>query len=346
MIFQTKKGALQQFVVQYNVAGALDFGTTAPSAANAPTNEESVHELTVLGNVGVIDPDLLGGRSTRGDRFMVMLRIDAAVAFPLGFRVSIVDATGSVPSLGEVEELRRISPANLVGQTVFTTTECVTIAQGKALAIGGLPPPPAGQFHRITIEVRAAVSGDDEARLASMCCCQVEVTAGGAPTPGPEPGPSREYYTFSSTALSAPIGAQDFYFQFGALLDVATFGASGANSNVSNSILNFSEGAASISAEKLSIRAGSVTGLVMRLTGVVPPLDSVQPFVEVAVGGGGFVRTYTAPAQAMGPNNNLDFAVAAVDFPVNARIRAGYTVTSLTIVDHTMQAELEITTPA
>jgi hypothetical protein len=256
-----------------------------------------------------------------------------------------VDDTALDPSLGVPLQLQEVTLGQtFTGLSSFYFAEMFLVPQGCAIQIVGLGPAPAGTSHGVKMGIRSASTGREDANLQGAMCCEEGAGTSGGGTPTPTPSPSREYYTFSSTALSAPIGGQDFYFQFGALLDVATFGASGANSNVSNSILDFSEGAASISAEKLSVRAGSVTGLVMRLTGVVPPLDGVQPFVEVAVGGGAFVRTYTAAAQPMGPNNNLDFLVAPVAFPVNARIRAGYTTTSLTIVDYTMQAELEITT--
>lgn len=176
-MFATKKGALQQYTVQYNITGALDRNSPAPAVTGAP-DEEGVYQVDVAGDLGIIDPDFMGGVASRGDRFMVLLRLETAIPMGAGFFISTVDATGSVPSLSNIVELVRITPV-LTGLSSFILTECVSIPQGQALTVGPLAAPPPGTFHRLTIEVRASVSADDEARLAKGCCC-----SGGGETAG------------------------------------------------------------------------------------------------------------------------------------------------------------------
>lgn len=172
-IFNLPKGALQQWTVQYNVFGELDQVTPAPSVSNVEPNDEGVYEIDVPGSLGIINPTLNGGNSTQGDRFIVFIRIETLRPMTPTFAMSVVDATLAVPVLGIIET-RRITPP-FAGEMTFISTECVYVPQAQALQIGAVGNPPPGSNHRVIIGVRAGATGDDEARLARMCCCQAQL---------------------------------------------------------------------------------------------------------------------------------------------------------------------------
>lgn len=336
--FQPKKGALKQCTIQYNVSGTLDGLTPAPSTQGIDPDEEGVIQVNVE-NLGIVDPDVLGGIASMGDRFLVWIRVESIVPFPAGFRISKVDATLSVPSLGIIE-LRRLTPT-LTGERLFNNTQCNYIPQGQALQIGPSAVAPVGVPHRVWIEVRAATSGDDEARLAAMCCCQASPGPGGQTMgpPGP-PGPpgeslSRQYYSFSTSGLSVGVAEDGSYFLWSAAYDGAE------PDNLALSIVNENEGFVPFSGQKIAIRAGTVTNMSMLNTVAC----ELQPFVEVQAGGAGaFVRTLMGPSVAVVANIVTAFTITdPVPFAAGDVIRCG--VLATTDVTGDFYAEVEIETP-
>ena len=343
-IFNQAKSALQQWTVQYTVRGTLDGTTPAPDATSAPKNEENVWIVDVPGALGIIDPDLGGGSGSFGDRFITFIRVESSVPMPLAFGIAVVDASLLVPSLGIVTT-RQVFSNTVFGETEFTSTECIYVAQGKALQIGFLPAPAAGSEHRITIGVRAAATGDDEARLARMCCClnggdgSGEAGGGGGGGVSPiAPGPVFQSESFSSDALSVGESFGDAYFRFSAdyLLDVDddTF-------NQSLSIITSGEGQPNPSAIRMMTRAGSVSRMVIR--GTAPAL--YQWFVEVD-SGSGFDRTYVmdAPALLVADTTTIVDPDTIVTYAAGDRVRSGLTFTTNAVID--LQISLEFTQAA
>ncbi len=345
------EGPLHQFVVQWDVTGALDGATTAPGLEvvnngiiKGQQDEDGVFRIPVDGNAGVFDPDALGKRGGYGDRYLQWIKIDAALPINPGFQISIVDASGLVPTLGVPLLLQDVTLGQtFTGLTSFYFSELILVPQGAAIAITGLGDAPAGQTHGVKMGIRSASTAREDANLENAMCCEGGGTAAGGGTPTPTPTPSREFYSFSSIINLGP-GDTDNYFRFSGYVDYQTNFPPAPTNNQSETILPPDEGgAASISAEKIAIRAGSVTGMVVRHNNVVA--ITMTPFVEVAVGGGAFVRTLTAAPQAVPANTNYSMPVAPVDFPVDSRVRVGVITTLLTITLFTIQAELEITTP-
>jgi hypothetical protein len=114
------------------------------------------------------------------------------------------------------------------------------------------------------------------------------------------------------------------------------------NNNISDSIVAATDIGPGIAAQRLAVRAGTVSGLVMRTSTTI---DLVQPFVEIADDTGPFVRTYLSPITAMPVDTNVRFDAIAIPYPVNSRYRAGYATTTGAAFSYDMQVELEITTP-
>jgi hypothetical protein len=151
---------------------------------------------------------------------------------------------------------------------------------------------------------------------------------------------SRQYLAFSGTSLQAVPNPLDFFFRFSANLDAQAFPNA---QNLSDSIISEQDIGPGIAAQRLAVRAGSFTRLVMRAS---VDIASVQPWIEIAMGDAGpFVRTNIAPPTFMPGNVNVAFDITALNYPLNSRYRAGYTTDGLDSFDYDMQSELEITTP-
>ena len=325
-----KKGSLQQWAVEYQGAGTNDGDTTAPAANTGSPNEEGV-VVVPCDNLGIIDPDLFGGRAARGDRQIVWIRITMPIVFPPGSALWRVDATQD-----PVLQIERLSPASIVGTREFTTTECIYIPQGQALQIlggGGSAAFPAS----ISMGVRGATSADDEARMMRACCCQA---GGGTGTGGGggdgEIAPQRNSESFSTQNFSTPGNDDGTYFGYGAYYfqpTPLTF------MQQSNAIFNGSEGTVSDAAIKLAIRAGQVTNIALRCTlGFTG-----QPFIEISTGVGAFVRTFlTAAPQVFAANTTVIVPCTGGAFAAEDRIRGGVNITTEVLVSDIF-AEVEIT---
>lgn len=150
--------------------------------------------------------------------------------------------------------------------------------------------------------------------------------------------PSRQYMAFSGTSLSAVPNPLDFFFRFSANLDATAFPNA---QNLSDSIIAEQDIGPGISAQRLAVRSGSFTRLVMRSS---VDIASVQPWVEIAVGAGPFVRSFISGPTFMGGETNTIFDIGPIDYPIGSRYRAGYTTDGLSSFDYDMQSELEVTT--
>lgn len=341
-VLQPTKGALQQWTVQYEIAGAIDGTELAPSAVLfGVTDEEGVMRVATE-DLGIIDPDLRGGRASMGDRFISFIRIETAVPMPIGFAMSVVDASLSVPGLGIIET-RRITPPTIAGTVEYISTECTYVPQGQALRVSSMPAPPPGEVHRITLGIKAAVTGDDEARLAEACCCQSEAESGGATPAPPDPEEFSAFQSFDfTTELIALNTATDAYFGFSSAF-VTTEPELVITRNYSGSIQPVTAAPGlSRGFIKMAMRAGTVTAMTLRAdaAGI-----TYRAFVEVSTGGGAFVRTYLMPAGVALPANTVTpVAIATpVSFIATDRIRVGLDITAGTY-NGALDATVEIQT--
>ena len=346
LIFQTTKGALQQWTVTYEIAGAIDGVSLVPSAADFGVVDEEGVIRVQTDQLGIIDPDLLGGRASMGDRFITLIRIETASPIPIGFAMSVVDASLAVPTLGIIE-VRRITPPSVVGQTSYISTECTYVPQGQALRLSSIGAPPPGQVHRVTITVRAAVTSDDEARLAAACCCQSDADDGGGSRgpagPAGPPTESVQSFDFSTELISLGGDSTLAFFAFNAGY-VTVDSEVGITRNLALSIQPSSGiGPAERAWNKMAMRAGTVTAMTLRAD--VGAL-SYRAFVDVGPGGGAYVRQYLMPAGVVLPGATVTAVtiVTPVSFVAGDRIRVGIEITA-GIASTALEATVEITTP-
>jgi hypothetical protein len=344
------EGPLNQFVVQWDVPGALDGTRLAPGLTvinngiiAGQQDEDAVFRIQCPGSAGIFDADALGKSGCYGDRYVQWIKIDAAVPINPGFGIFVVDDTGLDPSLGVPLQLQEVTLGQtFTGLSSFYFAEMFLVPQGCAIQIVGLGPAPAGTSHGVKMGIRSASTGREDANLQGAMCCEEGAGQGGGVTPTPTPSVSREFYTFSSTLNLGP-GDTDNFLRFGGGVDYTANLPPNPTNNQSETVLPPDEGGdASVSAEKIAIRDGSVTAISVMHDAVAPM--TMTPFVEVAVAGV-FVRTLTSAPVVVVPNTVTPITVAAVPFAATNRIRAGIIITLLTITAFTIQVELEITTP-
>lgn len=343
---QPHAGILAQRTVEYRIAGAVD-GLTVPDGT-VTIDEENVFVVSVADDAGIFDPTrFIGGNAALGNRYIEWIEVilDGGV-IPLGSRISIVDDNNLVPSVGSILELRRI--ADIGGQPRFYSSLPFTVYQCTAIAVRGIPPASSDRPTRVLFGLRQPTTPYEEAALAqAWCSCFPSIAQGGGGTPAE--AVSLQVYSFSSSNLATiPGGTQDFFGGISAYLDVPTYASVTFNNSLTGSLIPLGRVAAvNPATTRLTIRPGTVTGFVIRVfnTGGVP-IPSVEPFVEVAVGGGAFVHTALAAPQLVPPNTNFAFAVNPVAFPVNARLRFGFTTDTLTDITFDAMIDVEITTPS
>jgi hypothetical protein len=188
MTISKTNNPLQQFVVQWEIDGALDGATIANGLATvgnvitqSPTTDEELFIIQQDGPLGIVDPDALGSREAPADRWIQWIRVVPSGDFTPQFRVQIVDADDLVPSLGTVILEDITAGLNLVGETSFYQAVMHYVPQGAAIRIVGLPAPLPGGQHVVTLGVRAGDSVAQEADYQYSRCC----ARGGGGTEGP-----------------------------------------------------------------------------------------------------------------------------------------------------------------
>ena len=341
---------LNQFVVQWDVAGALN-GDTADVAPGLATSggilvpdqqdEDGVFRIPVSGDLGIIDPDALGAQGGSGDRYIQWIRVEAGSGnIPPGFAIRIVDASNLVPSLGDPIVFEDITAGTVFGVSPsFYRSQFYFVPQGCAIQILGLLGFGAGNENRVKIGFRSATSAKEDAHLQQNMCCQSGAAGGGGGGGAPEDVDfSLSYYSFSSQSYSTAGADNGTYFGFGAYYfspTPLTF------MQQSNAIFNAEEGTVSPAAIKLAIRDGEVTNIALRCTSAF----TGQPFIEVSTGVGAFVRTFlTAAPQVFAANTTTIVACTGGTFAAGDRVRVGVNITTEVLVSDIF-AEVEITTP-
>lgn len=176
-----QNGPLQQCVLEWHVYGALDGGTEAPGLeldgnilVQGTLPPEQPYVIEVDGPAGLFNPDGFGHRMARSDRYLMWLRIEpAAFPVPSSFSAAIQDADPGVASLANNVDID-VYQIGSFDAPAFYDAELRLVPQGCALQITGLPDPPSGSFHRITMSVKAATTAKADAMLAEASCCLSE----------------------------------------------------------------------------------------------------------------------------------------------------------------------------
>jgi hypothetical protein len=186
---------LQQFVVQWEITGELDGSTLANPLdtegnviTQSPFGEEQLFIIAQDGNLGLIDPNALGGLAAPGDRWLQWIRVVPATPFVPQFSVQVVDADDLVPSLGVVVLEQLVSGTTLIGDTSYYAALMHYVPQGASIRIVGLGAPAPGERHLVTIGFRAGSQAHEEADYQYSRCCLRGGTGAEGP-PGPE-GPA------------------------------------------------------------------------------------------------------------------------------------------------------------
>ncbi len=338
---------LNQFVVQWDVVGALNGNTDEPAPSLATSggvlvpnqqDEDGVFRIPTPGNIGIIDPDALGAQGGSGDRYIQWIRVESGAGnIPPGFAIRIVDASNLVPSLGDPIVFEDITAGDTFGVAPsFYRSQFIFVPQGCAIQVLGLPGFGAGNENRVKIAFRSATSAREDAGLQKNMCCQSGAeTDGGGGTPEDE-DVALQSFDFSALALS--MVSTDFgnYVTWSGSLDFGTV------TDTSDAIIAFASDedlAAFPGVAKLTIRAGSLTGMVIRTT---TPLI-IDAFIEISVGAAAFVRTVIATGEAIAANANVVVPITPTAFATDTRIRVGYTIVGNVVAD--VMVALEITTP-
>lgn len=358
------EGTLHNFTVQWNVGESLDGTTIAEGLLQeggilvdqrGQQDEEGTFIIENGGDAGIFDVDALGKDGAYGERYLRWIRVESSAgALPAGFEVRIVFRH---PTLGTYVTLQRITQGFVfAGDTVFYLGEMFHLPQGTALQIvaPGLGPAPVGIPHRVKISVVAGTSALEDADLHRAMCCNSSSEGGDVGPPGPPgpagpagpagpPGPpgtttSLDYYSFSTTDLSITEESVEFFFGFSAaLLFLPTPGGMTGAINDSSTA-----GAFAVAWEKLTIRAGAVTSVVMR-TDEGFTVDTL--FLDISVGNAAFVRTVLASAVVLPANTNVLVPIDITPFGEDSRIRMGFTTDGTFTVTPTLNVEVEIATP-
>lgn len=335
---QPPRSALVQRTVEYRVAGALN-GVT-PADGTASIDEENIWVVPVDGAAGLFDPSRFSDASASiANRYVDWIEVVLASGVaPAGARISVVDANRLVPTVANIIELRRI--ANLAGQARYYSDRPFFVSQCTAISIRGILAPSAGRYHRVLFGVKQPTSAFEEALLVNaLCACQPTIPSGDGGGVSPAGGDTLQVYDFSNQQLLLGTATGPAYFRFSSgLPDPESF------LNVSNATLTDDPvNPDPSSTEKLAIRAGSVTRLILRATVGF----TYRWFVDVAVGAGAFSRTFAMAANAVLPANTTTIVVpdTVVSFGAGDRYRVGLLVTGANVTTQ-LQVSVEVTTPA
>ncbi len=171
-------GPLQQCLLEWEVEGALDGVTDAPGLevdsgilVQQTTPPDRPYVIPVDGAAGLFDIDGFGGRAVRADRYIMWIRVvPATFPVPPAFQIDIVDASGLVPSVSPVVVLDVIQ-LGAFAAPAFYLAEMQLVPHGSVLRIAGLPAPPPGAVHRVSVEARMATTSHADAELAEASCC-------------------------------------------------------------------------------------------------------------------------------------------------------------------------------
>ena len=174
----TPRGPLYQTVVEWRVEGALDGVTPAPGLTadrnvviQRPTATEQIFVVEVDGNAGLFDPDADGGRAAYADRYIEWIRVvPATFPVPPTFFLGVVDASGEVPSVGNPIPIARLRAGTFLPPAEYVAALDL-VPQGFVVQISGLPAPPPGLFHSVTMSVRAAMITYEDAQFEYNSCC-------------------------------------------------------------------------------------------------------------------------------------------------------------------------------
>lgn len=207
--------AIQTYMVEFEVPGALDGITPGPNIDFSEFNDDpqQIYRPEVEGNLGLIDPDYLvtdeDDEGARGNRWISVFWLDAANAGNVGAVLEVVDAVDGSPVTQE-------NVTNLVGLSRYYRRSGILVPQGSLLRISGFDAGPTP--HRIRIHISYLT--DDGLLFAQNVLCCFEQAGGAVETweqvlqNGPASGGEDALMTGGSTFRLTPGSNIDFQDTF------------------------------------------------------------------------------------------------------------------------------------
>lgn len=168
-----KRVPFQQVTIEYRVVGDFDGLTLAPNVVLDPTSpdfneadERGIHVVDVQGNLGLIDPDLIGA-AAQGDRCIPWVYLDTqGVGGAAGSLISVLDNVQRNQGVPVPTEQR--SKFFTGGVPLFYAERPTGIPQGSVLGIIGYG---GGSMKIFRINIVAPQDALEFAAILEACCC-------------------------------------------------------------------------------------------------------------------------------------------------------------------------------
>jgi hypothetical protein len=172
-----KRVPFQQVTIEYRVVGELDGTTLAPNVVLDPNSEgynepdiRGIHVVDVPGNLGLIDPDLIGS-AAQGDRCIPWFYIDTnGVGGAPDATIAVVDNVDRGD--GIVVPVAQYIRFDTGGVPVFYSDRSTYVPQGSALSIAGYD---GGSVKLVRLNIVAPHDALEFANMLEACCCSAVV---------------------------------------------------------------------------------------------------------------------------------------------------------------------------
>ena len=171
-----KRVPFQQVTIEYRVVGDLDGLTLGPNVVLDPNDpaynepdDRGIHVVDVPGNLGLIDPDLIGA-AAQGDRCIPWVYLDTGgVGGAPGSLISVLDNVERNQGVPVPTEQR--AKFFTAGSPLFYSDRPTSVPQGSVLGIIGYG---GGSVKIFRINIVAPQGALEFAAILEACCCADE----------------------------------------------------------------------------------------------------------------------------------------------------------------------------
>lgn len=169
-----KRVPFQQITVEYRVSGTFDGTTVAPNVVLDPSSDDfneaddrGIHVVDVPGNLGIVDPDLIGS-AAQGDRCIPWVYIDTSgVAGIVTSRIAVVDNVERDDGINVPQS--QLTKFTTGGIPLFYSDVSTRIPQGSALGIVGYL---EDGVKILRLNIVAPHDAHEFANMLEACCCK------------------------------------------------------------------------------------------------------------------------------------------------------------------------------
>lgn len=164
---------MQQVTVEFRVVGDIDGVTLAPAVVLDPSNpdynepdDRGIHVVDVPGDLGIIDPDLLG-EATQGDRCVPWVYLDTNGLGGLpSSRIVVLDNVERDD--GVVVPRAQFTRFSTGGVPLYYSDLSTWVPQGSAIGIAGYS---GVGIKTIRLNIVAPRDAEEFAAMLDACCC-------------------------------------------------------------------------------------------------------------------------------------------------------------------------------